>query len=217
MLYSVGEEIFNSITHGIGAALSIAALVILLVFTVINGGTALDIVGIAIYGATLIILYTMSTLYHAITNKKAKSVLRIIDHSSVYILIIGSFVPYIFTVLKNHGIKPWIVLFSIVFIAILGTVLYSIFRQKIKMFNIASYVAMGWAVSFLIPDLIEIFKANNIMYCFYFLLAGGISYTAGIIFYAIKKIKYFHSIWHLFVLAGSILQFFAILLYILKM
>ncbi len=217
MLYSVGEEIFNSITHGIGAALSIAALVILLVFTVINGGTALDIVGIAIYGATLIILYTMSTLYHAITNKKAKSVLRIIDHSSVYILIIGSFVPYIFTVLKNHGIKPWIVLFSIVFIAILGTVLYSIFRQKIKIFNIASYVAMGWAVSFLIPDLIEIFKANNIMYCFYFLLAGGISYTAGIIFYAIKKIKYFHSIWHLFVLAGSILQFFAILLYIIKM
>lgn len=217
MLYSVGEEIFNSITHGIGAALSIAALVILLVFTVINGGTALDIVGIAIYGATLIILYTMSTLYHAITNKKAKSVLRIIDHSSVYILIIGSFVPYIFTVLKNHGIKPWIVLFSIVFIAILGTVLYSIFRQKIKIFNIASYVAMGWAVSFLIPDLIEIFKANNIMYCFYFLLAGGISYTAGVIFYAIKKIKYFHSIWHLFVLAGSILQFFAILLYILKM
>lgn len=217
MLYSVGEEIFNSITHGIGAALSIAALVILLVFTVINGGTALDIVGIAIYGATLIILYTMSTLYHAITNKKAKSVLRIIDHSSVYILIIGSFVPYIFTVLKNHGIKPWIVLFSIVFIAILGTVLYSIFRQKIKIFNIASYMAMGWAVSFLIPDLIEIFKANNIMYCFYFLLAGGISYTAGIIFYAIKKIKYFHSIWHLFVLAGSILQFFAILLYILKM
>lgn len=217
MLYSVGEEIFNSITHGIGAALSIAALVILLVFTVINGGTALDIVGIAIYGATLIILYTMSTLYHAITNKKAKSVLRIIDHSSVYILIIGSFVPYIFTVLKNHGIKPWIVLFSIVFIAILGTVLYSIFRQKIKIFNIASYVAMGWAVSFLIPDLIEIFKANNIMYCFYFLLAGGISYTAGIIFYAIKKIKYFHSIWHLFVLTGSILQFFAILLYILKM
>ena len=217
MLYSVGEEIFNSITHGIGAALSIAALVILLVFTVINGGTALDIVGIAIYGATLIILYTMSTLYHAITNKKAKSVLRIIDHSSVYILIIGSFVPYIFTVLKNHGIKPWIVLSSIVFIAILGTVLYSIFRQKIKIFNIASYVAMGWAVSFLIPDLIEIFKANNIMYCFYFLLAGGISYTAGIIFYAIKKIKYFHSIWHLFVLAGSILQFFAILLYIIKM
>ena len=217
MLYSVGEEIFNSITHGIGAALSIAALVILLVFTVINGGTALDIVGIAIYGATLIILYTMSTLYHAITNKKGKSVLRIIDHSSVYILIIGSFVPYIFTVLKNHGIKPWIVLFSIVFIAILGTVLYSIFRQKIKIFNIASYVAMGWAVSFLIPDLIEIFKANNIMYCFYFLLAGGISYTAGIIFYAIKKIKYFHSIWHLFVLAGSILQFFAILLYIIKM
>ena len=217
MLYSVGEEIFNSITHGIGAALSIAALVILLVFTVINGGTALDIVGIAIYGATLIILYTMSTLYHAITNKKAKSVLRVIDHSSVYILIIGSFVPYIFTELKNHGIKPWIVLFSIVFIVILGTVLYSIFRQKIKIFNIASYVAMGWAVSFLIPDLIEIFKANNIMYCFYFLLAGGISYTAGIIFYAIKKIKYFHSIWHLFVLAGSILQFFAILLYILKM
>lgn len=217
MLYSLGEEIFNSITHGIGAALSVAALVILLILTVTNGGNALDITGIAIYGATLIILYTMSTLYHAITNEKAKKVLRIIDHSSVYILIIGSFVPYIFTVLNGYGIKPLIVLGVITLIALIGTILYCIFKQKIKIFNIASYIIMGWAISFLIPDLIEIFKLNNIMYCFYLLLAGGLFYTIGIIFYAIKKIKYFHSIWHLFVLIGSILHFFAILLYIIKM
>lgn len=217
MLYSLGEEIFNSVTHAIGAALSIAALVILLFFTVINGGTPLDIAGIAIYGSTLIILYTMSTLYHAITNEKAKRVLRVIDHSSVYILIIGSFVPYIFTVLKDCGMKPWIVLFSITFIATLGTILYSIFKQRVKIFNIVSYIAMGWAIAVLMPDLLRVFQASNLMHCFYLLLSGGLFYTVGVIFYAIKKVKYFHSVWHLFVLAGSILHFVAILLYTLKM
>lgn len=216
MLYSLGEEIFNSITHGIGAALSIAALIILLVIAISNGATVLDITGITIYCSTLIILYTMSTLYHAITNKKAKNVLRIIDHSSVYILIIGSFIPYIFTVLKGYGAKPWIVLAAISLIAIIGIILYSIFKQKIKVFNIISYIIMGWAVSFLIPDLIEVFKLKDMMYCFYLLLSGGIFYTIGIIFYAIKKIKYFHSIWHLFVLIGSILHFCAILMYVIN-
>ncbi|MDD3303414.1 MAG: hemolysin III family protein [Clostridia bacterium] len=217
MLYSLGEEIFNAITHGIGAALSIAALTALLVLTVINGGTTIDIAGMAIYGITLIILYTMSTLYHAITNEKAKRVLRIIDHSSVYILIIGSFVPYIFTVLKGYGAKPWIVFWSLLFIAVLGTVLYSIFRQKVKIFNIVSYLLMGWALSILMPDLIEVFQSLNMMYCLYLLIIGGLFYTIGVIFYAIKKVKYFHSIWHLFVLVGSILHFIAVLCYVLHM
>lgn len=216
MLYTIGEEIFNSVTHGIGAALSIAALVILIVFASFNGASVIDIVGYTIYGSSLIILYTMSTLYHAITNKTVKKVFRVIDHSSVYILISGSITPYTFTVLDETGAKRWII-FGIVWgITIFGIVLYAIFKQKVKVINIVSYVLMGWSVAFLFPELITTFQNLNLMPCLYLLIAGGLFYTLGLIFYAIKKIKYFHSIWHLFVLFGSILHYIAILIYILK-
>ena len=216
MLYTLGEEIFNSVTHGIGAALSIAALVVTIIFAAINGATALDIVGYTIYGSSLIILYTMSTLYHAITNKTAKKVLRIIDHSCVYILISGSITPYVFTVLSGTGSKRWII-FGIVWgTTLLGITLYAIFKQKIKIFNVLSYVLMGWSVSILFPELISTFNTLNIVPCIYLLLFGGIAYTLGLIFYILKKVKYFHSIWHLFVLAGSVLHFIALMLYVLK-
>ena len=216
MLYTIGEEIFNSITHGIGAALSIAALTILIIFAVINGATALDIVGYTIYGASLIILYTMSTLYHAITNETAKKILRIIDHSSVYILISGSITPYIFTILYGTGAKRWII-FSIVWgLTLLGIILYAIFKQKVKIFNVLSYDLMGWSVAILIPELLVTFKTLNIMPCLYLVIAGGITYTVGLLFYGLKKIKYFHSIWHIFVLGGSVLHYIAIMLYIFK-
>lgn len=216
MLYTIGEEIFNSVSHGVGAIFSIVALTMIIIFAAINGAGALDIVGYAIYGASLIILYTMSTLYHAITNEKAKKVLRIIDHSSVYILISGSITPYIFTVLNGEGIKRWII-FGIVWgMTLLGIILYAMFKQKVKIFNVLSYVLMGWSVAFLIPELSAVFKTLDLMPCLYLVIAGGITYTAGLIFYAIKKIKYFHSIWHLFVLAGSILHFIAIMIYIFK-
>lgn len=214
MLYTVGEEIFNSVTHGIGAIFSIVALCLMVTFSALNGGTAIDIISFSIYGASLIILYTMSTLYHAITNEKAKKVLRIIDHSSVYLLIAGSYTPFALSILKNQDEKRIIILIFVWLLAIIGTVLYSIFKQKIKIFNIVSYIIMGWAVSLLLPELNNVFTTLNIKCCLYLLIAGGITYTAGIIFYAIKKVKYFHSIWHLFVLSGSILHFIAIMIYI---
>lgn len=215
MLYTIGEEIFNSVSHGVGAIFSIVALTILIIFSALNGANALDIVGYTIYGSSLIILYTMSTLYHAITNKKAKKVLRVIDHSSVYILISGSITPYIFTVLTGTGPKRWII-FSIAWgTTLLGIVLYAIFKQKVKVFNVLSYVLIGWSVIFLVPELLTTFKTLNLMPCLYLVVAGGITYTIGLIFYGLKKIKYFHSIWHLFVLAGSILHFIAIMMYIL--
>lgn len=214
MLYTVGEEIFNSVTHGIGAIFSIVALCLMVTFSALNGGTAIDIISFSIYGASLIILYTMSTLYHAITNEKAKKVLRIIDHSSVYLLIAGSYTPFALSILKNQDEKRIIILIFVWLLAIIGTVLYSIFRQKIKIFNIVSYIIMGWAVSLLLPELNNVFTTLNIKCCLYLLIAGGITYTAGIIFYAIKKVKYFHSIWHLFVLSGSILHFIAVMIYI---
>lgn len=214
MLYTIGEEIFNSVTHGIGAIFSIVALCLMVTFSALNGGTAIDIVSFSIYGASLIILYTMSTLYHAITNEKAKKVLRIIDHSSVYLLIAGSYTPFALSILKNQDEKRIIILIFVWLLAIIGTVLYSIFKQKIKIFNIVSYIIMGWAVSLLLPELNNVFTTLNIKCCLYLLIAGGITYTAGIIFYAIKKVKYFHSIWHLFVLSGSILHFIAVMIYI---
>jgi len=214
MLYTVGEEIFNSVTHGIGAIFSIVALCLMVTFSALNGGTAIDIISFSIYGASLIILYTMSTLYHAITNEKAKKVLRIIDHSSVYLLIAGSYTPFALSILKNQDEKRIIILIFVWLLAIIGTVLYSIFKQKVKIFNIVSYIIMGWAVSLLLPELNNVFTTLNIKCCLYLLIAGGITYTAGIIFYAIKKVKYFHSIWHLFVLSGSILHFIAVMIYI---
>ena len=214
MLYTIGEEIFNSVTHGIGAIFSIVALCLMVTFSALNGGTAIDIVSFSIYGASLIILYTMSTLYHAITNEKAKKVLRIIDHSSVYLLIAGSYTPFALSILKNQDEKRIIILIFVWLLAIIGTVLYSIFKQKVKIFNIVSYIIMGWAVSLLLPELNNVFTTLNIKCCLYLLIAGGITYTAGIIFYAIKKVKYFHSIWHLFVLSGSILHFISVMIYI---
>ncbi len=215
--YTLGEEIFSSIVHGIGSLLAITALVLLIVFTVKHNGTAIDVVGVTIYGATLIILYTMSTLYHAISNEKAKKVLQIFDHCSIYFLIAGTFTPLTFTILRNSGKVTWIVFGFVWLMAIEGTILYSVFPRRFKILNVVSYALMGWSALFLIPSLLEELRALDCVSSVYWLLSGGIAYTAGIIFYALKKVKYFHSIWHMFVLAGSICHFFCVLLYTLKL
>jgi len=215
-LYSLGEEIFSAIVHGIGTLLAIAALVILIVFTVKRGGTALDVIGVCIYGFTLILLYTMSTLYHALSNEKAKRIFKIFDHCSIYFLIAGTFTPIIFTVLKNTGTLTWIIFGFVWSIAILGTFMYAMFPKKFKILNVLSYAIAGWCALFLIPALISELTAINAMASIHWLLAGGILYTVGIVFYAIRKVRYFHPIWHIFVLAGSICHFFCILSYTLK-
>ena len=214
--YSLGEEIFSAIVHGIGSLLSIAALVLLIVFTVKHEGTALDVVGVTIFGATLILLYTISTLYHAISNETAKKVLQIFDHCSIYFLIAGTFTPLTFSVLRSTGKTTWIVFGFVWIMAILGTALYAIFPRKFKILNVVSYALMGWSALFLIPSLISQLKAIDCLASIYWLVIGGIVYTLGIIFYALKKVKYFHSIWHIFVLAGSICHFFSVLTYTLK-
>lgn len=215
-LYTLGEEIFSSVVHGIGALLAIAALVILIVITAIRGGNALDIVGVCIYGFTLILLYTMSTLYHALANEKAKKVFKIFDHSSIYFLIAGTFTPIIFTVLKSTGKLTWVIFGFVWTIALLGTFMYAMFPKRFKILNVLSYVIAGWCALFLIPNLVSELTAIKCMKSIYWLLAGGISYTVGIVFYAIRKVRYFHPIWHIFVLAGSICHFFCILTYTLK-
>ena len=216
-LYTLGEEISNSITHGIGSLLSIAALVIMVVVAAIHHNT-IGVVTSAIFGASLIILYTMSTLYHAISNEKAKKVLKVFDHCTIYLLIAGSYTPFTLVALRSiNSAKAWVI-FSIVWaIAVFGIVMYAFFKNRFKVLNIVSYIIMGWVVLIALPEIIQFFKVNNAMAGFYLLLAGGLSYTLGVIFYALQKknLRYFHTIWHLFVLGGSICHFLSVTLFVL--
>lgn len=215
-IYTLGEEISNSITHGIGSLLSIAALVLMVVVAA-SHHSAISVVTSAIFGSSLILLYTMSTLYHAISNEKAKKVFKVFDHVSIYWLIAGTYTPFTLVALRSiNPAKAWVV-FSIVWaIALIGTITYALFKNKFKVLNVVSYVIMGWVVLIALPEIIEYFRINDSMPGLYLLASGGIAYTFGIIFYALqKKFKYSHSIWHIFVLLGSILQFFSVILYVI--
>ena len=202
--YSLGEEIFNSVSHGIGGLLSIAGTVVLIVFCAVYSD-AWAVVSASIYGASLIILYTMSTLYHAITNNKAKKFFRIMDHDTIFFLIAGTYTP--FTLVTLRGPIGW-VLFGIVWgAAIIGIVLNSIDLERFRKPSVICYILMGWAIIFAIKPMINALPSVSLI----FLLTGGIFYTVGIIFYALKKVKWFHSVWHLFTIAGSVFHFFSIL------
>lgn len=202
--YTLGEEIFNSVSHGVGAGLSIAGTVVLIITSVIHSN-AWGVVSSCIYGASLIILYTMSTLYHSFTNKKAKAFFKIMDHNTIFLLIAGTYTPI--TLYFLGGVTGWI-LFGIVWgAAIFGIVMNSINLEKARIPSIFCYVAMGWVIVFAIKPLILAMPKISLI----FLVGGGIFYTLGIIFYAIKKIKYFHSVWHLFTIVGSVLHYFSIL------
>ncbi len=214
MQYSKGEEIFNSVTHGIGTIFSIVALTLMIVFSALYGN-AWQVVSVSIYGTSLIILYTMSTLYHAITNERAKKVLQIFDHSSIYLLIAGTYTPFCLVILREDSYKGWLVFAIIWTLAIFGIVMSSVFPRRFKVLNIASYIVMGWVIAFALPDMIKILANLNSINCIYFLVAGGILYTLGVIFYAIKKVPYFHSIWHIFVLLGSVCHFISIFAYVI--
>ncbi len=207
--YSLGEEIFNSVSHGAGALLSVAGTVILIVVSAIYND-AWAVVASAIYGASLIILYTMSTLYHAITNKKAKAFFRIMDHNTIFFLIAGTYTPI--TLVPLRGALGW-VLFGIVWgAAAVGIVFNSIDLEKFRKPSIVCYVMMGWVIVIAVKPMLETVNQLSLLY----LLIGGVLYTVGIIFYAIKKVKYFHSVWHLFTVAGSVFHYFSILFIILQ-
>ena len=203
--YTLGEEIFNSVSHGAGSLLSIAGTIILIIFSAIYANTW-AVVSSCIYGASLIILYTMSTLYHAITNEKAKKFFRIMDHNTIFFLIAGTYTPL--TLFCLNGWLGW-TLFGIVWgAAIIGIVLNSIDLERFRRPSVVCYILMGWVIILAIKPLMESIPQISLI----FLLTGGVFYTVGVIFYAIKKIKYFHSIWHLFTIVGSIFHYFSILL-----
>ena len=203
--YTLGEELFNAITHGIGALLSVAGCVILLV-RCHQLGDGVAVVSSAIYGTTLIILYTMSTLYHALANEKAKAVFRVFDHVTIYLLIAGTYTPYPLACLG--GALGW-TLFGIVWtVAIVGIVFSSISLRRFQKLSMICYIAMGWVILIAIKPLWQVIGTLPMV----FLVIGGVLYTGGVLFYQMKESRYMHSIWHLFVIAGSIFQYFSILL-----
>ena len=208
--YTLGEEIFSSVSHGVGACLSIAGTVVLLVFSVIYGN-AFAVVSSAIYGASLIILYTMSTLYHSFTNEKLKHFFQIMDHNTIFLLIAGTYTPITLYILG--GVTGWI-LFSVVWVAsIIGITLNSINMEKAKLPSLICYIATGWVIIFAIKPLIAKVPFLSAL----FLVLGGVIYTVGVVFYVIKKVKYFHPIWHIFTVLGSTFHYFSILIAIIKM
>ena len=205
--YSLGEEIFSAVTHCVGALLAIAATVLLIVFAAIKGNT-MGVVGSSIYGGTMIILYTMSTLYHSLTNKTAKKVFRIFDHCSIFLLIAGTYTPYCLGPLWNHG--GLLILIAIWSCAILGIVFNAIALEKVKTASLIFYVIMGLAILLRLPTLLAVLPVGGIIW----MCIAGLVYILGIVFY-LWKVKYMHPIWHLFVLGGSVCFFFGIFFHVI--
>lgn len=206
--YSFGEELANSITHGAGILLSVAALVLLMIFSN-QHGTARHIVSCAIFGATLILLYSASTLYHSLKNPNIKRIFKIFDHASIYLLIAGTYTPFLIVVL--NGVTGWILFIIIWLLAITGVVLKIFFIHRFKILSTIAYVFMGWIIVFAIKPLMESLPAGGL----FWLVAGGLIYTLGVIFYLWKKLPFNHAVWHLFVLGGSSCHFFTVMFYIL--
>ncbi|MCK5767085.1 MAG: hemolysin III family protein [Candidatus Atribacteria bacterium] len=204
---TLGEEIANSITHGIGAGLSIAALVILEVLAS-KRGDAWRIVSFGIYGTTLILLYLSSTLYHSFVTPKIKNIFRILDHSAIYLLIAGSYTPVALTLMR--GVWGW-TLFGLSWtMAIGGIIITTLLLDKLKTLLVLSYVVMGLLVVIAIKPMIQMVPRGMIAWLF----IGGACYILGIVFYLWKRLPYHHPIWHLFVLGGSISHFLGILFYL---
>jgi len=201
---SLGEEIFNSITHGIGTLLSIAALVLLVVFAVIKGN-AWHVVSFSIYGSTLVLLYLSSTLYHSFTKEKIKNLFARFDHAAIFLLIAGTYTPFVLTVLR--GALGWTIFGIIWGLAITGVVIRSVYLTRFRKLMVGIYLAMGWMFVFAIVPILNNLPGTSLV----FLFVGGACYSLGVIFYSWRKLKYGHGIWHLFVLAGSIMHFFSVL------
>jgi len=207
--YSLGEELTNAITHGLGLLLSVAALVILIVVSA-PAHNPLQMLCMLIYGVSLVLLYLCSTLYHAMGLNRAKQVFRVFDHCSIFLLIAGTYTP--FTLLVVGGTWGLGIFIAVWLCAVLGIVLNAVSIKRFKAFSMASYIGMGWCIVLVFGRL----SAALPELCTYLLLLGGLLYTFGaVIFKFGGKVGYMHALWHLFVLGGSIAHFFAIFLFIL--
>jgi hemolysin III len=203
---TVGEEIANSLSHGIGLTLAIIATPFLIIAASRNG-TALNVVGVAVFAASMISLYFASTLYHALRHEKAKRFFRLLDHGAIFLLIAGTYTPFTLGVFRG----PWgWTLFGLIWgLAIFGLTMKAIFGTRFSRLSVVLYLVMGWLVVIAGPQVLQKVPLSGLAW----ILAGGIAYTAGVGFYAAHRVRYAHFAWHLFVIAGTVCHFFAVLWY----
>ena len=205
---SIIEELANGITHGVGLALSLVGFCVLLTLSILRG-SAWHIIGCGVFGATMVFAYAASTLYHTLNKPHLKRVLRILDHAAIYLLIAGTYTP--FTLVNLHGYWGWM-LFAIIWTLSLGGIIFKFFHiGKFRILSATLYLLMGWVALIAIKPLLAAIPGPGIAW----LLAGGFFYSFGIIFFAWKRLPYNHAIWHLFVVAGSVCHYFAVLFYVL--
>jgi hemolysin III len=206
--YTLGEEIANSVTHGIGALLSLIGTAILL-YRAVRDGTTLHVISFAVYGSCLFLLHLSSTLYHALRPPRAKRVFRVFDHCSIYLLIAGTYTPFL--LLSLWGRWGLTLLIAIWTLAIAGIVFKSLFIGRLQRTSVLLYILMGWMIIVAAREAwIRVPHA-----AIGFVAAGGLFYTLGVAFYAWKSLPYNHAVWHLFVLGGSVCHYAAILLYLM--
>jgi hemolysin III len=201
------EELANRITHGIGLVLSVAGLAGLTTLSIIRG-SAWHIAGCTTFGVTLVLLYAASTLYHSFHRPRLKRILKVLDHAAIYLLIAGTYTP--FTLVNLRGLWGWI-LFTLIWSLCLFGIVWKLFHaERFRVVSTIIYVAMGWLVLIAVKPLMAAVPLSGIAW----LLAGGLFYTTGVLFFALRRVPYNHAIWHVFVMAGSICHYFAVLLYV---
>ena len=203
---TAGEEVANSISHGVGTLLSVAGAVIAIVTAVLYS-TAIGIVSASLYGASLILLYGFSTIYHSITNKRIKRIFRVFDHCAIFILILGSYIPICLTLIG--GALGWTLFGVNAACTIIGVVFISIDLERWKKLSMVLYLIMGWSIVASIKPFLAVADPAGLP----LIVGGGIAYTAGVIFYKARP-KYMHFVWLIFVMAGSVLQYFFMLFYV---
>lgn len=211
--YTKGEEIFNMVSHIVGGAMAIAALSLCVIFAAVRHRGPWAVVSAAIYGGTMVLLYTMSSIYHGLHRNMAKKVFQVIDHCTIYFLIAGTYTPVTLISLRRQYPVQAFVIFGLVWACCFtAATLTAIDLKKYKVMSMVCYIAMGWSIIFFIVPTMKCLGAGGTV----FLVTGGLAYTAGAVLYGLgRKKKYLHSVFHLFVLAGSILHFFMILFYVI--
>lgn len=202
--YSLGEEIANSITHGVGALLSVAGLIALVLFAV-NHGDVWRVVSFSVYGVTLLTLYLISTLYHSLPHPQVKRFFRTLDHAAIYLLIAGTYTPFLLVSLR--GPLGWTLLAVIWTLALVGVVWKLFFMDRLKVVATVAYLLMGWIAIIAVKPMIDSLSTAGII----LVATGGLVYSLGVIFYVWRRLPYNHAIWHLFVLAASVCHFFAVM------
>ena len=203
---SLREEIANSISHGLGLVLAIVALPVLLL-AAMKAGSGRNVVGVSVFGGTMVLLYLASTLYHSLTHEAAKRLFRLFDHAAIFLLIAGTYTPFALGVLR--GPWGWSLLAAVWTLAFVGITLKIRKRTRHSQISIVLYVIMGWLAVVAVKPIVMLIPVPGIV----LILAGGVAYTGGLAFFAAQRIRYNHFIWHLFVIAGTVCHFFAVLWY----